>query len=94
MVGPVNVKFDKNNKKATKVMLNFQEVLKGIEEHKDAQIIFELQAPDGGNLAGLGWTWVKLFTEAYPGQPLEFNHGRWHLPIYTRTTRPELTAEG
>jgi len=66
MVGPINVKFDKT-KKSAKVMLNFNQVMKGIEAHKEAQIIFELQAPDGGNLAGLGWTWVKIFTEAYPG---------------------------
>lgn len=52
-----------------------------------------MQAPaDKREFAGLGWTWVKLFAE--DGNRMTLNTGRFHLPIYTGATRPDLTFQG
>lgn len=52
-------------------------------------MVFEVQAPQGSGWAGLGWSWVKIFTDEH-----ELNTGKWHLPVYQGATRPDLTHLG
>jgi len=91
MAGPSKVGPDKwGNKEILRAHYTDKHIFRDIDMHGDSQIIFEIQAPNKNEFAGLGWTWLKLFN----GQPLELNEGRWHLPIYTGATRPDLTYLG
>jgi len=93
LAGPSKVGPDKwGNKSILRSTFKSKKLFKEIEVDQEAQIIFELQAPHNNEYAGLGWSWVKLFAEE-DGE-LKLNQGKWHLPIYTGTTRPDLTYQG